>query len=111
MIFTNLLGSVVSTVKIFCQNIPGNVKICKSIWRCAECRLVCYNVEAQNNFGEATETLTLAVVGFPVVQIAIIPLVRDRNYRFKGTGKKALYPMTLNNAINHYLGKKLEQQW
>ncbi len=94
MIFTNLLGLVVSTVKIFCQNIPGNVKICKSIWRCAECRLVCYNVEAQNNFGEATETLTLAVVGFPVVQIAIIPLVRDRNYRFKGTGngEKSIVP-------------------
>lgn len=104
---------MVSTVKIFCQNIPRNVKICKSIWRCAECRLVCYNVEAQNNFAEATETLTLAVVGFPVVRIAIIPLVRDGNYRFKGTGngEKALYPMTLNTAINHYLGKKLEQQW
>ena len=51
--------------------------------------LICYDVEAQNNFEEATETSTLAVVGFPVVHIAIIPLVRDGNYRFKeqGTGK------------------------
>ena len=48
--------------------------------------LICYDVEAQNNFEEATETSTLAVVGFPVVRIAIIPLVRDGNYRFKGTG-------------------------
>jgi hypothetical protein len=35
---------------------------------------------------EAAESSTLAVVGFSVVRIAIIPLVRDRNYRFKGTG-------------------------
>lgn len=81
-------------MKIFRQNIPGNVKICKSIWRCAECRLICYDVEAQNNCEQATETSTLALGGFPVVRIAIIPLVRDGNYRFKGTGngEKSIVP-------------------
>ena len=33
-----MFSIVVSTMKVFRKNILGNVKIYKSIWRCAECR-------------------------------------------------------------------------